>query len=102
MTVDKTLPGFSQAEASLLSELDRTHWLHPQGDLAAPGGTVPQLIIVSGQGATLTDIEGRAYVDGMASRWNVNVGYRRDQLPAAAAAQMTTLALSSAFGGLGT
>src|SRR5438445_136441 len=102
MTVDRTFPGFSQAEASLLSELDRTHWLHPQGDLAAPSGTIPQLIIVSGRGATLTDVEGREYLDGMASLWNVNVGYGREELAAAAAEQMKTLAFSSAYGGFGT
>src|SRR5437667_7708638 len=102
MTVNKSVAGFSAEEASRLSELDRTHWLHPQGDLAAPPGTIPQLIIVSGQGATLTDIEGREYVDGMASLWNVNVGYGRQVLAAAAAEQMTTLAFSSAYGGFGT
>jgi adenosylmethionine-8-amino-7-oxononanoate aminotransferase len=52
---------------SRLYELDRTHWLHPQGDLDAPEGTVPQLIIATGKGATLTDAEGREYIDGMAS-----------------------------------
>src|SRR5437667_10505728 len=102
MTVNKSVAGFSAEEASRLSELDRTHWLHPQGDLAAPSGTIPQLIIVSGQGATLTDIEGREYVDGMASLWNVNVGYGRNELAAAAAEQMKTLAFSSAYGGFGT
>jgi putrescine---pyruvate transaminase len=94
--------GTSPDEASRLSELDRTHWLHPQGDLAAPSGTIPQLIMVSGQGATLTDIEGREYVDGMASLWNVNVGYGRTALASAAAEQMTALAFSSAYGGFGT
>ena len=66
---------FSAEEASRLYELDRTHWLHPQGDLDAPPGTIPQLMFASGAGATLTDVEGREYVDGMASLWNVNVGY---------------------------
>src|SRR5256885_189819 len=102
MTVNKSVAGFSAEEASRLSELDRTHWLHPQGDLAASPGTIPELISVSGQGATLTDIEGREYVDGMASLWNVNVGYGREVLAAAAAEQMTALAFSSAYGGFGT
>ncbi len=102
MTVDKSVAGSPAEEASRLSELDRTHWLHPQGDLDAPPGTIPQLILVSGRGATLTDIEGREYVDGMASLWNVNVGYGRVVLAAAAAEQMTTLAFSSAYGGFGT
>jgi putrescine aminotransferase len=87
---------------SRLYELDRTHWLHPQGDLGAPEGTVPQLIIATGKGATLTDAEGREYIDGMASLWNVNVGYGRMELAEAAATQMRTLAFSSAYGGFGT
>jgi putrescine---pyruvate transaminase len=88
-------------ESSRLYELDRTHWLHPQGDLGAPAGTVPQLIFKSGSGATLTDIDGREYIDGFASLWNVNVGYGRTELADAAAAQMKTLAFSSAYGGFG-
>jgi putrescine aminotransferase len=94
--------GFSADEASRLYELDRTHWLHPQGDLDAPPGTVPQLMFASGKGATLTDAQGREYVDGMASLWNVNVGYGRTELADVAAAQMTSLAFSSAYGGFST
>lgn len=94
--------GSSSDEQSALAELDRTHWLHPQGDLAAPAGTIPQLILVRGSGATVTDIAGREYVDGMASLWNVNVGYGRTALADAAAEQMKTLAFSSAYGGFGT
>jgi putrescine---pyruvate transaminase len=93
---------FSQAESSRLSELDRTHWLHPQGDLDGAAGTIPQLIMAGGQGATLTDIDGQEYIDGMASLWNVNVGYGRDVLAEAAAEQMRTLAFSSGYGGFGT
>jgi putrescine aminotransferase len=93
---------FSPDEASRLYELDRTHWLHPQGDLDAPAGTVPQLIFTSGRGAILTDIEGREYIDAMASLWNVNVGYGRGELADTAAEQMRSLAFSSAYGGFGT
>jgi putrescine aminotransferase len=89
-------------ESSRLYELDRTHWLHPQGDLGAPSGTVPQLIFAHGQGAMLTDVEGREYLDGMASLWNVNVGYGRTVLAEAAAAQMNALAFSSGYGAFGT
>ncbi|HSP10738.1 MAG TPA: aspartate aminotransferase family protein [Candidatus Dormibacteraeota bacterium] len=92
---------FSVDEASRLYELDRTHWLHPQGDLDAPAGTIPQLIFTAGQGVTLTDVEGREYIDAMASLWNVNVGYGRHELAEAAADQMRSLAFSSAYGGFG-
>ena len=89
-------------EVSRLYELDRTHWLHPQGDLGSPPGTMPQLMFSHGEGAVLTDVEGRDYVDAMSSLWNVNVGYGRRQLGEAAAEQMSRLAFSSGYGGFGT
>jgi len=89
----------SATEASRLYELDRTYWRHPLGDLGAPAGTIPQLIFSRGEGATLTDIEGRTYIDGLASLWNVNVGHGRKELGQAAAEQMGELAFSSAYGG---
>src|ERR1700681_1520990 len=92
----------SPEQSSRLYELDRTHWLHPQGDLDAPPGTIPQLLFASGGGATLTDVDGREYIDGMASLWNVNVGHGRTELADAAAEQMKALAFSSAYGGFGT
>jgi putrescine---pyruvate transaminase len=92
----------SAEESSRLYELDQTHWLHPQGDLGAPAGTIPQLIFASGSGATLTDAEGREYIDGLASLWNVNVGHGRAELADAASSQMKTLAFSSAYGGFST
>jgi putrescine---pyruvate transaminase len=94
--------GLSAEEASRLYELDRTHWLHPQGDLGAPPGSIPQLMLASGHGATLTDVEGREYIDGFASLWNVNVGYGRTELAEAAADQMKRLAFSSSYGGFST
>ena len=97
-----TAPRISADEASRLSELDRTHWLHPQGDIGAAEGTIPHLIMASGHGATITDVEGREYIDGLASLWNVNVGHGRGVLAEAAAAQMTDLAFSSAYGGFST
>ncbi len=97
-----TAPKFTADEASRLFELDRTHFLHPQGDLAAPEGTIPHLVMTSGDGATITDIAGRQYIDGLASLWNVNVGHGRAVLADVAAAQMSTLAFSSAYGGFST
>jgi putrescine---pyruvate transaminase len=89
-------------EVSRLHELDRTHWLHPQGDLDAPPGNIPRLLLTRGEGALVTDAEGRTYLDGLASLWNVNVGHGREELAEAAAAQMRELAYTSAYGGFGT
>ncbi len=88
-------------EASRLAELDRTHWLHPQGDLDAPQGTTPQLMFSRGRSSTLFDLEGRPFLDAMAGLWNVNVGYGRNELAEAAAEQMRELPFSSAYGAFG-
>jgi len=89
----------NEAEVSELTELDRTHWLHPMGDLDAPPGAAPEVLFTSGAGAVLTDATGRQYIDGLASLWNVNVGHGRGELADAAADQMRQLAFSSAYGG---
>lgn len=86
-------------EVSSLFELDRTHWLHPLGDLGAPPGSLPQLMFSRGDGATLTDVHGRTYIDAMASLWNVNIGHGRRALADAAAEQMREVAFTHAYGG---
>ncbi len=96
------MAGLSESDISRLEELDRTYWLHPQGDLDAPPGALPQRIFRSGSGAELTDVQGRTYIDGLASLWNVNVGYGRAELADAAAAQMRELAYTSGYGAFGT
>lgn len=83
------------ARADLL-ESDQAHLIHPlhhTSDHASP------LLLVEGQGAMLRDAEGREYIDGLASLWNVNVGHGRAELAEAAAAQMRRLAYTSAYVG---
>lgn len=50
------------------------------------------MIGVSGEGSWITDIDGNRYFDGMSGLWCVNVGHGRDEIAAAAAEQMKTLA----------
>ncbi|HLH68811.1 MAG TPA: aspartate aminotransferase family protein [Candidatus Dormibacteraeota bacterium] len=91
----------TEAEISRLEELDRSHWLHPQGDLGGGPALAPQLVFRRGQGSTLFDLRGRPFLDAMAGLWNVNVGYGRAELAEAAAEQMRELPFSSAYGGFG-
>ncbi|MEP7105289.1 MAG: aspartate aminotransferase family protein [Chloroflexota bacterium] len=91
----------TDVQLSELTELDRTHWLHPMGDLDGPPGAAPEVMFVSGSGATLTDASGRTYIDALASLWNVNVGHGRAELGQVAAEQIGRLAFSSAYGGFG-
>jgi adenosylmethionine-8-amino-7-oxononanoate aminotransferase len=49
------------------------------------------MVMVGGQGATLTDADGNDYIDAMAGLWCVNVGYGQERLVEAAARQMRQL-----------
>jgi adenosylmethionine-8-amino-7-oxononanoate aminotransferase len=73
-----------------------TRLWHPFADMHAVRSA--ELTIVGGEGCYVTDDEGRRYLDGTASLWNVNVGHGRRELVEAAAAQMEQLATYSAFG----
>lgn len=53
--------------------------------------------IVSGDGARVTDSEGRDYIDAMASLWYCTVGHGRHEIADALAAQASTLAGYSTF-----
>ena len=61
-----------------------------------------ELVIDHGEGAYVVDEQGRRYLDATAGLWYCNVGHGRDELAAAAAAQMSRLASYSAFGDLAT
>src|SRR3954469_10939815 len=73
-----------------------TRLWHPFADMHAVRGA--ELVITRGEGAYVWDEDGRRYLDGTASLWNVNVGHGRTEIVDAAAAQMRTLASYSAFG----
>lgn len=75
---------------------DQAHLMHPLHHPSAYAGT---RVWVKGEGAWITDVTGRKYLDGLAGLWNVNVGHGRRELADAAAAQMSQLAFHSAYAG---
>jgi len=79
-----------------MSHSDTRLW-HPFADMHAVRSS--EVVIVAGEGVHVTDDEGRRYLDGTASLWNVNVGHGRTELADAAAEQMRRLATYSCFGG---
>lgn len=85
----------TRSATDLLAE-DRSHLLHP---LYHPADHAAPHIWVKGRGATLTDAEGREYLDGLSCLWNVNVGHGRRELADAAAEQMSALAYSTNYVG---
>jgi adenosylmethionine-8-amino-7-oxononanoate aminotransferase len=75
---------------------DRQHLLHP---LYHPADHAQPHVWVRGSGATLTDVSGKDYLDGLSCLWNVNIGHGRRELAEAAARQMETLAFSTNYAG---
>jgi putrescine aminotransferase len=95
MQVPDEEEGMSPTAAELVRD-DREHLIHPLHHPADNGNTV---IYVRGRGATVEDIDGREYIDGLSGLWNVNVGHGRAELAEAAAAQMKELAYFSGYVG---
>jgi taurine-pyruvate aminotransferase len=82
----------SDAERGKLIDGDRSHlWHHikPHACFQAH----EQMIIAAGKGLTVTDIHGREYLDATSGGvWCVNVGYGRESIADAVAAQMKQMA----------
>ena len=72
------------------------HMLHPMIDPKAVAES-PPLIIDSAEGVHVVDVDGKRYLDTVASLWNVNVGHGRPELKAAITAQLDKLAYYSTF-----
>ena len=73
-----------------------TRLWHPFADMHAVRGN--ELVIARGDGAVVWDEDGKEYIDGTASLWNVNVGHGRTEIVEAAMAQMRELASYQVFG----
>jgi adenosylmethionine-8-amino-7-oxononanoate aminotransferase len=86
----------NDVEYQSLVERDVAHMLHPQ---YLSGDQRKAIIFAKGEGAILTDVRGREYIDGLSSLWNVAVGHGRKELAEAAAAQMSTLAFANGYTG---
>ncbi len=79
-----------------LLEHDRQHMLHP---LHHPSAHEHPLILESGHGVWIRDVNGKEYIDGLAGLWNVLVGHGNQELAATAQEQMTRLAYCSNYSG---
>jgi putrescine---pyruvate transaminase len=82
--------------AAELVKADQDHLIHP---LHHPVDNAEPVIYVRGRGATIQEIGGHEYLDGLSGLWNVNVGHGRTELADAAAAQMKELAYFTGYVG---
>jgi putrescine aminotransferase len=85
----------AQSPTDLIQQ-DREHLIHP---LYHPDDHESPVIFVKGEGAILTAVDGREYIDGLSCLWNVNIGHGRAELADAASEQMRALAFASNYTG---
>ena len=79
-----------------LLDRDLAHLIHPLHDAALHQHAN---VWVKGEGAVLTNADGREFIDGMAGLWNVTAGHGRTELADAMRDQAATLAYASGYSG---
>ena len=75
---------------------DSAHLIHPLHDASLHADAN---IWVKGDGAVLTNADGREFIDGLAGLWNVTAGHGRTELADTMRDQATTLAYVSGYSG---
>ncbi len=80
-----------------LLEIDARHVWHPFTQMAGWLGDRP-LVIESGEGAWLVDVDGRRYLDAISSLWTNVHGHRRPEIDEAVRAQLGRIAHSTLLG----
>lgn len=87
----------NQLTKSELIEMDKKHFLHPTSNVKQQQEHGPAIIFKDAEGIYVEDIDGKKYIEGMSSLWNVNIGYGRKELGEIAKEQIEQLSFSSAF-----
>ena len=80
-----------EQEARELAEKDARYVWHAMSRLSPGSRQTSPMMVVEGDGAWITDVEGNRYLDGMSGLWCVNVGYGREELARAAYEQLQRL-----------
>jgi adenosylmethionine-8-amino-7-oxononanoate aminotransferase len=76
---------------------DKDHFIHPWTDFSTfkDDGS---LVLTDASGITLTDSEGKQYIDGIGGLWCINIGYGREEMADAIATQVKRIPYFSTFG----
>ncbi len=75
-----------------LVALDKRHVWHPYTPMDRYLAETDPLVVASAEGAWLTDVDGRRYLDANSAWWVASLGHRHPALVAALRAQLDTLA----------
>lgn len=87
----------SSPDSQSLWQMDRDHFIHPYTDYAVFEDEGSQ-IITRAEGVTVTDAQGREYLDGIAGLWCVNIGHGREEMANAIRDQVLQMQYYNPFG----
>jgi len=79
-----------------LQQKDIAHYLHPMTPLSVHEQRGP-IVLRSGKGIYVTDVDGNELIDGFSGLWCVAVGYGQESVIQAATEQLRRLPYASAF-----
>lgn len=85
-----------QATIDNVRAANARYMFHPMADPKVVQAG-PPLIVERGEGVYVWDVDGRRYLDTVASLWNVNVGHNRPEIKRAIVEQLDRLAYYSTF-----
>src|SRR5690606_21783260 len=90
-------------QSNELAAWDRDHFFHPSTHMGTHArGETPNRVMAGGEGVTIWDVNGKKSIDAFAGLYCVNVGYGRQKIADAIAAQAKNLAYYHAYVGHGT
>ena len=93
------MPGSQSFDDNFLREMNARQVWHPMAHPADSQATLP-VILTSGQGVRVTDIDGHETVDAVGGLWNVNLGYSCEPVKQAIAEQLAELPYANIFRGV--
>jgi adenosylmethionine-8-amino-7-oxononanoate aminotransferase len=94
MSLDQpeTLP-LTRHSPETIRAWDNAHFLHPWESMGED--PADRMVAAAGRGIHIVDAEGRRLIDGPGGMWNVQIGYGRQEMADAIAAQVMKLAYHS-------
>ena len=93
------MPGSQNFDDNFLREMNARQLWHPMAHPAESQANLP-VILTSGQGVRVTDIDGNEVVDAVGGLWNVNLGYSCEPVKQAIADQLAALPYANIFRGV--
>ena len=95
----KEMPESNSFDDNFLREMNARQVWHPMAHPAESQANLP-VILKSGHGVRVTDIDGHEVIDAVGGLWNVNLGYSCEPVKQAIADQLAELPYANIFRGV--